>query len=59
VIDGQYHLTVDFPRLRPIKDYFKYQGRFRHLTDDLIAHIEERVHREYHALKEKSQSIGG
>jgi pyruvate ferredoxin oxidoreductase beta subunit len=55
VIDGQYHLTVDFPRLRPIKDYFKYQGRFRHLTDDLIAQIEERVHREYHALKEKSQ----
>ena len=55
MIDGQYHLTVDFARLRPIKDYFKYQGRFRHLTDDLIAHIEERVHREYHALKEKSQ----
>jgi pyruvate ferredoxin oxidoreductase beta subunit len=55
VIDGQYYLTVDVQRLRPIKDYFKYQGRFRHLTDELIAQIEERVHREYHALKEKSQ----
>ena len=31
---GRYHLTIDFPELRPLKEYTKLQGRFRHLTDD-------------------------
>jgi len=53
IVNGRYHLSIDFPQLRPIKDYFRYQGRFRHLTDEMIAQIEERVHREYQALKEK------
>ena len=53
VVNGQYRMTVDFPKLRPVKDYFRYQGRFRHLTDELIAQIEERVQREYQALKAK------
>ena len=53
VVDGRYRMTIDFPRLRPIKDYFRYQGRFRHLTEDLIKQIEERVHREYETLKER------
>jgi pyruvate ferredoxin oxidoreductase beta subunit len=55
IVKGRYHLSIDFPKLRPIKDYFKYQGRFRHLTDEIISQIEERVHREYQALKEKCQ----
>ncbi len=55
VVNGRYRLTIDFPRLRPIKDYFKYQGRFRHLTEELSAQIEERVHLEYKALKDKCQ----
>ena len=53
IVNGRYHLSIDFPQLRPIKDYFRYQGRFRHLTDEMIAQIEERVHREYQALREK------
>jgi pyruvate ferredoxin oxidoreductase beta subunit len=53
VVDGRYHITIDFPQLRPLKDYFRYQGRFRHLTDELIAQIEQRVHREYQALRDK------
>jgi len=55
VVNGRCRITVDFPQLRPVKDYFKYQGRFRHLTPEMIAQIEERVHREYQALKEKCQ----
>ncbi len=55
VVNGRYRLTIDFPQLRPIKDYFKYQGRFRHLTDEMVSQIEERVHREYQNLKEKCQ----
>lgn len=55
VVNGRYGLTIDFPQLRPIKDYFKYQGRFRHLTDEMVSQIEERVRREYQNLKEKCQ----
>lgn len=51
---GRYHLSIDFPKLRPIKEYIKLQGRFRHLTEDMIQAIEKRVHQEYEQLKEKS-----
>jgi pyruvate ferredoxin oxidoreductase beta subunit len=52
--DGQYRLSIDFPELRPMKDYTKLQGRFRHLTDDMINAIEKRIHKEYAQLKEKA-----
>jgi pyruvate ferredoxin oxidoreductase beta subunit len=51
---GKYRLNIDFPKLRPIKDYFKLQGRFRHLTESMIEEIEKRVHQEYEELKEKA-----
>src|SRR5208337_3817485 len=31
VVDGKFRLTVEPPKLRPVKDYLKPQGRFRHL----------------------------
>ncbi len=52
---GQYRLNIDFPELKPIKEYTKLQGRFRHLTDDMIGGIEKRVHREYEQLREKAK----
>jgi pyruvate ferredoxin oxidoreductase beta subunit len=52
---GQYRLNIDFPNLKPIKEYIKLQGRFRHLTDELIGEIEKRVHQEYEQLKEKAK----
>ena len=51
---GKYKMTIDFPRLRPVTDYFQGQGRFRHLTPDLIAKIQQRVTEEYAALKAKA-----
>ena len=51
---GKYKLNFDFPELRPVADYLKLQGRFRHLSEDLIAKIQKRVTAEYAALKEKS-----
>jgi len=50
---GKYRMSIDFPKLRPVTDYFQGQGRFRHLTPDLIAKIQERVNEEYTALKAK------
>ena len=52
---GQYRLNIDFPKLKPIKEYIKPQGRFRHLTDDMIGEIEKRVHKEYEALRERAK----
>jgi pyruvate ferredoxin oxidoreductase beta subunit len=52
--NGKYHLSIDFPKLRSLKDYIKLQGRFRHLSDTLVEEIEKRIHREYEALREKA-----
>jgi pyruvate ferredoxin oxidoreductase beta subunit len=51
---GEYTLNFDFPQLRPIEDYFKLQGRFRHLSKETIAQIQERVTAKYAKLKEKT-----
>ena len=59
VVNGQYRMTVDVPELRPVQDYLKVQGRFRHLSDDLIAQIQERVTRDYNNLLEKAKNGTG
>jgi pyruvate ferredoxin oxidoreductase beta subunit len=52
VENGVYKMSIDLPRLRPVKDYLKLQGRFRHLSDDVIAQIQKRVELEYQKLLE-------
>ena len=54
VEDGKYKLNFDFPKLRPVTDYMKLQGRFRHLSEDMIAKIQQRVSADYAELKEKA-----
>ncbi|MFC1971136.1 pyruvate synthase subunit PorB [Chloroflexota bacterium] len=56
VENGQYKMSVDLPRLRPVKDYLKQQGRFRHLTDDTIDVIQKRVEKEYQKLVGKAKN---
>ncbi|HAU32230.1 MAG TPA: pyruvate synthase subunit beta [Desulfotomaculum sp.] len=56
VEDGKYRITHDVPELKPVIDYLKPQGRFRHLTPDLISQIQERVTADYNKLKIKAQS---
>lgn len=53
---GRVRLSIDFPKLRPVKDYLQGQGRFRHLTPDLIDKIQERVIQEYNRLKAMAQN---
>jgi pyruvate ferredoxin oxidoreductase beta subunit len=57
--NGKYKLNFDFPKLRPVTDYMKLQGRFRHLSEDLIAKIQQRVSAEYAELKEKAVESQG
>ena len=54
VEQGKYRLTLDVGEPRPVKEYLKPQGRFRHLTDDLIEAIQKRVTEEYNKLKIKT-----
>jgi len=53
VENGKYKLSIDLPQLRPVQDYMKLQGRFRHLSEETISEIENRVSAEYAKLKEK------
>jgi len=55
VENGKYRITVDVGELRPVKEYLKPQGRFRHLTDDLIEEIQKRVIDDYNKLKAKTK----
>jgi pyruvate ferredoxin oxidoreductase beta subunit len=59
VENGKYKLNFDFPKLRPVTDYMKLQGRFRHLSEDIISQIQQRVERDYARLKEKASEGKG
>jgi len=56
VENGNYKLNFDFPQLRPVTDYMKLQGRFRHLSEDLLDKIQQRVTADYAELKEKASA---
>ncbi|HJM36567.1 MAG: pyruvate ferredoxin oxidoreductase [Dehalococcoidales bacterium] len=51
--NGRYKLNVNPPKLKPVEEYLKLQGRFRHLTAETIQQIQERVELEYAELKQK------
>ncbi len=53
VENGRYKLNVARPTLRPIEEYMKPQGRYRHLPDEEIQRIQEKVNEEYSKLKAK------
>ncbi|MEM2907639.1 MAG: pyruvate synthase subunit PorB [Candidatus Hadarchaeales archaeon] len=40
---GQLRVTFKPPKRRPVADYLKLQGRFRHLTDEEVAQIQRMV----------------
>ena len=52
--DGQYKLSLNISQLRPVQDYLKLQGRFRHLSEDTIKEIQDRVTKEYSKLRERA-----
>ena len=56
VENGKYKLNVAPPKLKPVPEYLKLQGRFRHLSEDTINEIQQRVNEEYAKLKEQ---VGG
>jgi hypothetical protein len=58
VENGKYKLSSEMPKkLTPIKNYFKSQGRYRHLGEDEINMIQGGVDREYRKLLNKVQCL--
>ncbi len=53
VVDGKYRMTYEPQKLRPVGDYLKGQGRFRHLKDKDIEEIQRRVNQEYEKIISK------
>jgi pyruvate ferredoxin oxidoreductase beta subunit len=54
VVNGAYRITEQVPELKPVETYLKPQGRFRHLTPDLVDQIQKRVKEDYEKLLAKS-----
>lgn len=55
--NGCYRLNADPPKLKPIEEYLKLQGRYRHLTGEQIARIQQMVNEDYVKLKEKAKAF--
>ncbi len=56
VENGRYKLGPGVAKPRPVNDYLKLQGRFRHLSEETIKEIQDRVDKEYAKLTEKVAS---
>jgi pyruvate ferredoxin oxidoreductase beta subunit len=50
---GRYRLVPKPPKAKPVSEYLKRQGRFRHLTEELISRIQQRVDEEFERLQLK------
>ncbi len=51
VENGKYNITIDMPKkLRPVDDYLKLQGRFRHLSPDERKTFQELATLEYNKI---------
>jgi len=51
---GTYRLTKSVSKLKPVSEYLKLQGRFRHLTDDVREQIQKKLDHDYAELKKKA-----
>jgi pyruvate ferredoxin oxidoreductase beta subunit len=54
VENGNYKISYDPSPFRPIQDYLKIQGRYRHLTEASVKLILDRVNSEWEKLKAKA-----
>ena len=55
VENGKYKINFDFPRLRPVAQYLRLQGRFRHLPDGEIEKIQHQVEKNWRKLRAREK----
>jgi pyruvate ferredoxin oxidoreductase beta subunit len=54
VENGQYKLNLDLPRLKPLIEYTRLQGRFKHLSPEMLEQIQIKIVNKYEEIKNKS-----
>ncbi|MFA7187403.1 MAG: pyruvate ferredoxin oxidoreductase, partial [Dehalococcoides mccartyi] len=54
VVNGEYKMSMETPALKPLKEYASLQRRFRHLTEESLDLIQERVQLEYNKIAERA-----
>ncbi len=54
VVDGVWKVTYKPRKKRPVADFLKAQGRFRHLTEEMIQEYQERVDKDWEELLKRS-----
>jgi pyruvate ferredoxin oxidoreductase beta subunit len=54
VENGVYKITIHPEPLKPVTDYTKTQGRFRHLSDTELARIQDKVNQDWAKLKQRA-----
>ncbi len=58
VENGKYKVSSEMPKkLKPVQDYFKGQGRFRHLTEEEVKVIQEKVENEHQRILHKAKHL--
>jgi pyruvate ferredoxin oxidoreductase beta subunit len=53
VESGRYRLNIDRPKLKPVEEYLKLQGRYRHLMNREIEKIQAMINEDYAKLTKK------
>lgn len=53
VESGRYRLNIDRPKLKPVEEYLKLQGRYRHLMNREIEKIQAMINEDYVKLTKK------
>ena len=49
--NGKFKLNYNPEKLKPVKEYLKLQGRFKHLNDSEINKIQEIINKEWEFLR--------
>ncbi len=57
VIYGRYRINMPKGELKPVEEYLKPQGRFRHLPPEVTEQIQQRVREEFERLKKKASAF--
>ncbi|NLI98528.1 3-methyl-2-oxobutanoate dehydrogenase subunit beta [bacterium] len=55
IYEGKYYKLSMDPQKKPITDYMKPQGRFRHLTEDQVKEMDRQIDERYAWLKELAE----
>ncbi|MCD6579244.1 3-methyl-2-oxobutanoate dehydrogenase subunit beta [bacterium] len=58
VVNGKYKLSIKPKELKPVEEYLKLQGRFKHLQKDDIDYIQKKVIEKWEILLKKVEMFG-